>query len=211
MEEPTPPFLKHEIDEDKVEILWKVYDDCQSAIRFADTKVGAAATLSLTLTGWTMLAVIQGNLDAADALWPVMLVGLTATCATLLATLVATYFTIVPRSGVGPPRRSTVPDGKAAARLYFKEIAKSSREDYVHSIRASDFESLSDELARQVWQVASICDRKYVWVARALKGMTTNVLCALAVLLCLTAISLRADKMKVGQPTGAAPQAPAAR
>jgi hypothetical protein len=48
VEEPTPPFLEYEIDEDELEILWKVYDDSQSAIRFADNKVGTAATLSLT-------------------------------------------------------------------------------------------------------------------------------------------------------------------
>jgi Family of unknown function (DUF5706) len=211
VEEPTPPFLKHEIDEDKLEILWKVYDDSQSAIRFADTKVGAAATLSLTLTGWTMLAVIQGNLNKADPLWPVVLMGLVVTCGTLLATLAATYATIVPRSGVSTRPRSTVPGGRAGVRLYFKEIARTSREDYVRSIRESDIDSLSDELARQVWQVATICDRKYVWVARALKGMSTNVLCALAVLLCLTAISLRADKLKEVQPAAAARPAPATR
>jgi hypothetical protein len=211
VEEPTPPFLKHEIDEDKLEILWKVYDDSQSAIRFADTKVGAAATLSLTLTGWTMLAVIQGDLNAADPLWPVVLVGLVATCGTLLATLVATYATIVPRSGTSPRSRPTAPGARTEVTLYFKEIARFSREDYVRSIRESDLDSLSDELARQVWQVASICDRKYVWVARALKGMTTNVLCALAVLLCLTAISLRADKLKEVQPAAAARPAAATR
>jgi hypothetical protein len=211
VEEPTPPFLKHEIDEDKLEILWKVYDDSQSAIRFADTKVGAAATLSLTLTGWTMLAVIQGNLNKADPLWPVVLMGLVVTCGTLLATLAATYATIVPRSGVSTRPRSTVPGGRAGVRLYFKEIARTSREDYVRSIRESDIDSLSDELARQVWQVATICDRKYVWVARALKGMSTNVLCALAVLLCLTAISLRADKLKELQQAAAARPAPSTR
>jgi hypothetical protein len=98
-----------------------------------------------------MLAVIQGNLNAADPLWPVVLVGLVATCGTLLATLAATYATIVPRSGIGPRSRPTIPGGPAGAKLYFKEIARISREDYVRSIRESDIAGLSDELARQVW------------------------------------------------------------
>ncbi|MGO8898779.1 MAG: Pycsar system effector family protein [Isosphaeraceae bacterium] len=184
-------------EKDKREFLWRIQDANQSAIRFADTKAGAIFGFALATTGWTFGALIQAGsyLPDGPARWG-LLVGVVIMSVSLLLTLVNTLLVILPRRGPlfdGRPIRTggsmhEIPPGDSGpirGLLYFEDIARSSIGSYREALHVVGPEPLSEQLARDVWRLSRICQRKYDRVRWSLWCMTSTTIFSLLVLLLL--------------------------
>jgi len=182
-------------ERDRRDLLWRIQDANQSAIRFADAKAGAILGFALATTGWTFSALNQAgaHLPVGPARWG-LLVGLLVMSISLLLTLVSTLLVILPRGGpafdgprtrTGGSARESRPgeSGPVRGLLYFVDIAHSSIGSYRDAVHLVGAEPLSRQLARDVWQLSRICERKYNRVVWSIWCMTSTTVFSLLVLL----------------------------
>lgn len=180
---------------DRRELLWRIQDANEAAIRFADAKAGAILGFALATTGWTFNA-----LNQTGAQLPVgptrlgLLVGLLVMSVSLLLTLVSTLLVLLPRGGpafdgsrthTGGMAQESRPGESGSVRglLYFVDIAHSSIGSYREAVHRLDAEPLSRQLARDVWQLSRLCERKYNRVRWSIWCMTSTTVSSLLVLL----------------------------
>ncbi len=157
--------------------LWRLHDAHQAAIRFADTKAGAAVGMTLAVTGATLSTLVQAGRAGGAGL--VLRMAVFALAASFFATLTSALMTLLPRRGARTDRMSV------AGHPYFGIATRVTQDDYCRAVALLDDDGLGLALARDSWRLARLADRKFVWVARTLWGTAANVVAASAVLITL--------------------------
>ena len=194
----------------KLDFMWKVHEAHHELIRFADTKAGAALVLASAAAGWSLQAVSLPH-ASAFARW-LEGVPLATTCVGFLATLLCSVQTIRPRIGMAPRGRDGIrsyllwwsgarftpraphahPPGPPARRglIFAGDVARHDRpETFALRYAEADLAFLADELARDLWMSAGVCQRKYQWVRGA---VWSSAVCALGSIATLLVLALMA-------------------
>jgi hypothetical protein len=142
-----------------------------AAIRFCDTKAGAALVVATAAAGTTFQAAVPVLPHLKGGAWWCVAAALGATVIGFVGTALAAMAAVRPR-GVGP--------GHPGGFIFFGDVAALGADGFARQVAEAGAEALADDLARDTWRAAVICRRKYVWVDYTVRAAIGCVLAAAA-------------------------------
>lgn len=151
---------RQRVELDRIDAAWKIRNDQQDMIKFADQKVGVVLTLSAVLTGFVFTNLRELSAPGAFAI-ALLVVFVIATIAMMICALRA----LLAR---GPSAAATemgdggTPGAGLLGLVYFGHIGqRASPHDYWLEFQAVEASGLLRDLCHQNWELARIAGEKY--------------------------------------------------